>query len=248
MMYYAPVPLARQTGLRAERSYRGDEVADRVTRFLPMVRRLAWHLSGSASGALDVDDLMQAGLVALTECAQKHAGPSEDGFAAYAKLRVRGAMVDLLRSCSAEPRGHRARRLRLERTTARLHGQLGREPDLAELAKALGLSAEETQRLRDDAGPISVGSIDENYSDADIRFAAEDESAEQALLAQEDREQLVAAIAGLPERLQLVVKLYFVEELNLSEIAAVLEVSVPRVHQLKANALKQLGSALRAGS
>jgi len=245
MMYYAPVPLARHAGRRAERSYRGDEVADRVTRFLPMVRRLAWHLSGSAAGALDVDDLMQAGLVALTECAQKHAGPSEDGFAAYAKLRVRGAMVDLLRSSSAEPRGHRARRLRLERTIARLHAQLGREPDLAELAQALGLSAEEAQQLRDDAGPISVGSIDECYSDGDIRFAAEEASAEQVLLVQEDRSRLIAAIASLPERLQLVIKLYFVEELNLAEIAAVLEISVPRVHQLKAAALKQLGAFLR---
>lgn len=246
MMYYAPVPLARHAGLRAERCYRGDDVADRVTRFLPMVRRLAWHLSGSATGALDVDDLMQAGLVALTECAQKHAGPGEDGFAAYAKLRVRGAMVDLLRSSSAEPRGHRARRLRLERTIARLRAEFGREPELIELAAAWGLSVQEAQRLRDDSGPISVGSIDECYSDADIRFADGEETAEQFLLAQEDRSQLVTAIAALPERLQLVVKLYFVEELNLSEIAEVLEVSVPRVHQLKAAALKQLGVALRS--
>ena len=245
MMYYAPVPLSRQAGLRAERSYRGDAVADRVTRFLPMVRRLAWHLSGSASGALDVDDLMQAGLVALTECAQKHGGPTEDGFAAYAKLRVRGAMVDLLRSCSAEPRGQRTRRLRLEKTAARLRALLGREPDLAELAAALCLPVEEAQRLRDEATPITVGSIDECYSDADTRFAAGDDTAEQVLLAQEDRTQLITAITDLPERLQLVVKLYFVEELNLAEIAAVLEVSVPRVHQLKASALKQLRSALR---
>ncbi|HEY6816198.1 MAG TPA: sigma factor, partial [Croceibacterium sp.] len=72
------------------RAYRG-EVAGRVTRFMPMVRKLAWHLAGSAGPSLDVEDLMQVGLVALTECAQRHDGPGEDGFAAYAKLRVRGA-------------------------------------------------------------------------------------------------------------------------------------------------------------
>ncbi|MCB2064134.1 MAG: RNA polymerase subunit sigma, partial [Novosphingobium sp.] len=77
-------------------AYAGD-VADRVQRFLPMVRRLAWHVNGSGRPGIEVEDLMQAGLVALTECAQRHEGPNEDGFAAYAKLRVRGAMVDLVR-------------------------------------------------------------------------------------------------------------------------------------------------------
>jgi len=231
-------------GMLARRSYQ-DDVADRVTRFLPMVRRLAWHLSGSARGALDVEDLMQAGLVALTESAQRHQGPGEDGFAAYAKLRVRGAMVDLLRATSAEPRGMRERRLQLERTQARLRGETGREPALAEVAQAMGLSPADAQRLRDDCAPISVASLDECDLDTDAGLACARDNAEQVLLAQEDRIQLAAAIAALPERLQLVVKLYFVEELNLAEIARVLEVSVPRVHQLKAGALKQLQAALR---
>src|SRR6478735_10431721 len=111
----------------AVKAYRG-EVADRVSRFLPMVRKLAWHLSGSAGPSLDVEDLMQAGLVALTECAQRHEGPSEDGFAAYAKLRVRGAMVDLLRSTSPEARGAREKRRRIESTEHKLRLQLGRAP------------------------------------------------------------------------------------------------------------------------
>ena len=77
-------------------AYRGD-ITDRVRRFLPMVKRLAWHVHGSGRPGIELEDLVQAGLVALTECAQKHAGPGEDGFAAYAKMRVRGAMVDLIR-------------------------------------------------------------------------------------------------------------------------------------------------------
>ena len=76
----------------------GGNVGERVARFVPMVRKLAWHLSGSGGPAVDVDDLVQAGLVALTECAQRHERPSEDGFAAYAKLRRRSTIAPRTRS------------------------------------------------------------------------------------------------------------------------------------------------------
>jgi RNA polymerase sigma factor for flagellar operon FliA len=216
----------------------GGNVGDRVARFLPMVRRLAWHLSGSGGPAVDVDDLVQAGLVALTECAQRHERPTEDGFAAYAKLRVRGAMVDLLRSASHEPRGARARRKQIEDAQARLASMLGRAPSSGELAETLGIAVDELHRIRGDA--VQLASIDECYSESDLAFAADQIDAEAALLQHEDREQLIQAIASLPERQQLVVQLYFVEELNLAEIAMVLGVSVPRVHQLKAAALDKL--------
>lgn len=68
------------------RAYQGD-TADRIRRFLPMVRKLAWHVHGGGRAGIDLEDLVQAGLVALTECAQRHAGPGEDGFAAYAVAR-----------------------------------------------------------------------------------------------------------------------------------------------------------------
>ena len=82
--------------IKAQGAYRSD-AADRIRRFVPMVRRLAWHVQGGGRPGIELEDLMQAGMVALTEAAQRHSGPSEDGFAAYAKLRVRGAMVDLIR-------------------------------------------------------------------------------------------------------------------------------------------------------
>ena len=91
-------------GVKVAGAYRG-QTADRIRRFLPLVRRLAWHVHGSGRGGIELEDLMQAGLVALTECAQRHAGPGEDGFAAYAKMRVRGAMVDLIRRTVPLSRG-----------------------------------------------------------------------------------------------------------------------------------------------
>ncbi len=234
------------TRFSAAKAYGGD-VQDRITRFLPMVRKLAWHLSGSTGPSIDVEDLMQAGLVALTECAQRHDGPSEDGFAAYAKLRVRGAMVDLLRRSSSDARGMRQKRRRIEAAEQGLRSVLGREPSLQEVAAALGMTMEEFQQLRSDAVAIQVSSIEECYSDSNPAFADVDDDAESRLLRAEDSTMLIQAITSLPERLQLIVQLYFVEELNLTEIASVLNVSVPRIHQLKAAALEKLRVACLAG-
>jgi RNA polymerase sigma factor FliA len=232
-----------QSQFSVAKAYRG-EVGDRVARFMPMVRKLAWHLAGSAGPSLDVEDLMQAGLVALTECAQRHDGPNEDGFAAYAKLRVRGAMVDILRSSSPEARGAREKRRRIERAEQELRVQLQRKPKPSETASALGLSLPEFEKLRGDCAAVQLDSIDECYSDNSALFAAPEQSAEATLLQHEDREGLARGIGELPERLQMVIQLYFVEELNLSEIADVLGVSVPRVHQLKAAALDKLRLSL----
>jgi RNA polymerase sigma factor for flagellar operon FliA len=232
-----------QKSFTAAAAYRGD-MADRVRRFIPMVRRLAWHVHGGGRPGIELEDLMQAGLVALTECAQRHAGPGEDGFAAYAKLRVRGAMVDLIRRAVPLSRGAGERRRALRDKETELRGQLGREPSSAELAAALGVGAAELASLQAASVPVRIESLDESYSDSDLAFAdARPDSL--ALLADEEMRQAVAnAIVDLPKRLQLVVQLYFVEELNLAEIAAALQVSVPRVHQLKAQALEKLRTTL----
>ena len=226
------------SNFNAQRAYSGA-ANDRIANFLPMVRKLAWYYEGSCGASLDIDDLLQAGMIALTECAQRHARPGEDGFAAYAKMRVRGAMIDLLRSQSNLARGAAALGRRIERMADELRSELKREPSPKELARALGLSLDELHEAR---LPLSTSthSIDDMYSDSDAAFSSDEPDAEANLLQDEDREELIHAIAALPERLQLVIKLHFVEELNLTEIAAILDISVPRVHQLKSSALDKL--------
>lgn len=227
----------------AAHAYR-DAIGDRIRRFLPMVRRLAWHVHGSGRSGIDLEDLVQAGLVALTECAQRHAGPTEDGFAAYAKLRVRGAMVDLLRRHAPLSRGAADRRRLLREKAAELSVTLGRAPTETELAAALGIAEATLAERRADSEPLRFETLDENYSDSDMAFADQGPDAFEILADSQMRERIIAAIADLPERLQLVIQLYFVEELNLAEIAAVINVSVPRVHQLKAQALDRLRAVL----
>jgi len=237
-----PIQLKGPGGRRIAAAY-GDDPGDRVRRFMPMVRRLAWHLQGGRDG-IEVEDLMQAGLVALTECAQKHNGPGEDGFAAYAKMRVRGAMVDLIRRHVPLSRGAVERRRLMREKHALLTNKLGREPKDSELAEELGMSLAELEGLRMSSEPLRFEALDETYSDSSMAFA-DDQPDSLALLADEELRQSVAgAIGELPERLQMVIQLYFVEELNLAEIAEVLGVSIPRVHQLKAQAIDKLRSAL----
>lgn len=232
-----------QKSFSAAEAYRGD-TAGRIRRFVPMVRRLAWHVHGGGRQGIELEDLMQAGMVALTEAAQKHAGPGEDGFAAYAKLRVRGAMVDLIRRHVPLSRGAVERRRHLREAEIALRGQLGRDPLPHELAAAMGLPEAELEALRHASEPLRFESIDQAYSDADMAFADERPDSFAILADEELREAVAGAIAELPERLQLVIQLYFVEELNLAEIAEALQVSVPRVHQLKAQALDKLRAAL----
>lgn len=227
----------------AARAYQGG-TADRIRRFLPMVRRLAWHVHGSGRAGIEIEDLVQAGLVALTECAQKHSGPTEDGFAAYAKLRVRGAMVDLVRRSTPLSRSASDRRRLLAGSAQALTTTLGRPPSEDELAEAMGMTTAALGELRASSEPMRFEPIDDTYSDSDMAFADDRPDSFEIIADEQSRASVVAAIASLPERLQRVIQLYFVEELNLAEIAEVLSVSVPRVHQLKAQALDKLRAAL----
>ncbi len=221
-----------------------DEVSDRVRRFLPMVHRLAWHVNGSGRPGIEIDDLVQSGLVALTECAQRHEGPGEDGFAAYAKLRVRGAMFDLVRRNMHQTRGAAERRRRLADAESRLAIVHQRPPTETEVALELAITVAELAALRRETTPLVFDSIDETYSDRSLQFACTAQDGFEALSSQALRQRLADAVTNLPKRLQLVIQLYFVDEMNLTEIAAVLEVSTPRVHQLKAQAIEALRATM----
>lgn len=234
---------AAATAKKAARAYGGGE-ADSIRKFLPMIRRLAWHVHGSGRNGIELEDLMQAGMLALTECVRNHTGATDDGFAAYAKLRVRGAMIDLVRRHLPISRGAVERRKLLREKEGGLRLRLGREPSPDELAEALDMTLGELAELRLASEPLRFEALDDTYSDSDPAFADDRPDSLTLLEDKEMRENLVEAIASLPQRLQVVVQLYFVEELNLAEIAQVIDVSVPRVHQLKAQALDKLKAAV----
>jgi len=223
-------------------------IEDRVRRFLPLVRRSAWHIYGAGHpgniGGLEIEDLIQTGILALTECARRHDRDTEDGFAAYAKIRVRGAMLDAIRGQLNDTRTARKKRAAYDRARETLQARLGRVPSQQEMAGHMRIS--DGDLLEIEASNIRLSSIADEYDETNTAFAADDPDPFEVLCEQENRERLVSAMHNLPERLTLVLQLFYVEELNLTEIAAVLEVSVPRVHQLRAKALRDLKNLMQA--
>lgn len=230
----------------ARAAYGGD-TAEQIRRFMPMVKRLAWHANGSGRPGIEIEDLIQVGLMALTECIQRHQGQGENAFKAYAKTRVHGAMFDLIRREAPTTRTASRKQREINGEQARLANELGRMPTEGELASALGMGSGEFAAMRASAQPLRFDPIDDCYADTNPAFADQSPDTHAMLEDGEMRDRLVAAIMALPERLQRITQLYFVEELNLTEIAAILEVSVPRVHQLKGQALAALRKSLGEG-
>lgn len=212
--------------------------------YMPMVRRLAWHLNGTGHDTIEIEDLMQSGLMALSDCIRRHEGPTEDGFAAYAKTRVKGAMIDLIRREAPMSRTAARKRREMAEQENALQRTLGRKPTGSELASLLGISEIDLTSAQTASAPMRFEPIDDHYSDTSLAFADRSPDSLAILEDNETSAQLAAALAALPERLQMITQLYFVEELNLAEIAKTLDLSIPRVHQLKAQALDQLRKQL----
>jgi RNA polymerase sigma factor for flagellar operon FliA len=223
----------------------GDNSPERLARqYMPLVRKIAWHVHGRVSTAIEVEDLLQIGMVALVEAANSF----EDrglGFAAYAQLRVRGAMIDHLRRQATICRSAMAKRKDLAKVRNRLEQQLGRLPTEAEMSADMGLEPSAYREIADSVEMVQHTSMDEVYSDQSMWFADVDDRADDIL----ERESLKAAIANgiseLPEREALVLQLYFVEELNLEEIGHTLDIGAARVCQIKKAALDRLREKLR---
>ncbi|BAV65130.1 sigma-70 family RNA polymerase sigma factor [Sphingobium cloacae] len=212
--------------------------------YMPLVRKIAWHVHGRVSSAIEIEDLLQIGMVALVEAANGF----EDrglGFASYAQMRVRGAMIDHLRRQATLCRSAMARRKELAGVRRKLEQRLGRTPGEAEMAEEMGLDAATYRQIADGAEMVQHMSMDEVYSDQSMWFADVEDRADDVM----ERESLKAALAdhigALPQREALVLQLYFVEELNLEEIGQVLDIGAARVCQIKKAALDKLREKLR---
>jgi RNA polymerase sigma factor FliA len=229
---YSPRPRAR------------DENA-LVREHLPLVRRLAWHVHGSVSTAIEVEDLVQVGLVALVEAVATFEDRGQVTLKQYLVTRLRGAMIDELRRHAAMTRGAIRRRREYSRAVNQLSSALHRAPTDRELAQHMGLTPEKLRTDYASADAVKYESIDEVYADDQPWFASDTPDAFEQLSEAQTRDRLIAAIASLPEREQMVIQLYHVEELNLDEIGEVLGVGAARVCQIKSAAHARLKKAMQ---
>jgi RNA polymerase sigma factor for flagellar operon FliA len=211
---------------------------------LGLVRKLAWHVHGRVSSAIDVEDLVQIGMVALIESARAFEDRGQAAFATYATVRIRGAMIDQLRKGATLVRSAMRRRREWGAVQSRLHGELGRAPDDGEMAAALGITLEAYHAAQASMVVTHVENIDDVYSDHNDWFASEEPDAHEILARDRMQKAIAAVVKTLPEREATVLQLYFVEELNLEEIGQVLGVGAARVCQIKKSALDKLRGKL----
>jgi RNA polymerase sigma factor for flagellar operon FliA len=213
-----------------------------VVRHAALVKRIAYHLAGRLPSSVDVDDLIQAGMIGLLEAATHYSGDRGASFETYAGIRIRGAMIDALRQLDWAPRSVHRRAREAAVAIREVEGRKGGAASDAEIAAEMGIALDEYHGIVQDAASCQISSLDEVVGLADIAGSDEDpglETEDGAL-----RKAVADAIAALPERERMVMSLYYDDELNLKEIGSVLGVSESRACQLHGQALIRLRSKL----
>jgi len=212
----------------------------RIKQTMPMVKKIAWHIHGRVGRAVEIDDLIQAGMVGLVEAGNRsHQVPDEE-FSIYASQRIRGAMIDFVRRHAQLSRVVVQRKKQLREARRSLFKSQQREPTKAEMAGHLNIHEAELRAWEEDNAGRKMESLDELTEAYGMWFVDSAPSPDAEIEREQLAEKLALALASLDQRLQLVMQLYYVEELNLREIAEVVGVSVGRVSQLKTEAAQQI--------
>ncbi|MDP1863033.1 MAG: RNA polymerase sigma factor FliA [Thiobacillus sp.] len=235
------------------RSEKGEK-GDLLTLYMPMVKRLAHHMMGRLPPSVEEDDIVQAGMMGLLDAISRYDEAQSAQFEAYAIQRIRGSMIDELRHSDWMPRSARQSMRKIEKAIGMLQHQLGRQPSEGEIANAMQLPLETYQSLLGDARGHQLmyfedfGESDENDSFLDKQSANESSMPLPQLLDANLRACIIAGIENLPEREQLLMSLYYEQELNLREIAEVFGVSESRICQLHGQAIARLRTKLKEDS
>ena len=220
-----------------------------LERYAPLVKKLAYHLMGRLPASVQLDDLLQAGMIGLLD-AVTHYDPSQGAsFETYASIRIRGAMLDELRRTDWAPKSVHRKSRDLSEAIQRVEGRIGKQAGDREVAQEMGLTLDEYHQLLLDTSSCRMMSYDEivgEDSGGFDRFSTGEDDPVGMLQEDEFRGALVEAIAQLPEREQLIMSLYYEQDFNLKEIGAVLEVSESRVSQLLSQAHGRLRAKLQS--
>ena len=210
-----------------------------------LVKKIAWHIYGRASHAIEIEDLMQIGFAALVNAAQQYTRKEGATFATYASIRIKGDIIDHLRKASNLCRTTISMKKRYNKVIIDLQSKLFREPTSEEISKAMGISEVEFREWERAFQANSHESLDSVYDQYSVWFASAEDSPEDLLNDKDLKEVLKQALQQLSGNEALVIQLYYVEELNVMEIAEVLDVSSGRVSQIKKSAIANLRHGMK---
>lgn len=230
-----------------------EERNEYIEKYSPLIRYVAERLVSRLPSHISIDDLISSGILGLIDAIDKFDSNRNIMFKTYAEFRIKGAMLDELRSLDWVPRSIRKKSTQLEKTYQALEAELGRQATDEEVARALGVSMDGFHKLLDEVKGVSMVDIEafkntsQGQSRNDLFEILADETSENALDAlglTEVRNVVAEAIENLSEKEKYVISLYYYEELTMKEIGAVLGYTESRISQLHTKALMRLKSRL----
>ena len=225
-------------------SYYSSESENKIQKLiennLDLVKKIAWQIHGKVNSVIEVEDLIQQGMEGLIHAAQKYTPKDGVEFNQYAYLRIRGSIIDYLRKNSNLCRTTIKKKQEFDKAFYKLQSKLSREPSKEELTKSLDLTDDEFSYWENAFQANKVQSIEAVYDEFSILFASQNFSPEEELDDKQLKAILREALQSLNQREILVTQLYYVEELNVYEIADILEISTGRISQIKKSIIEKL--------
>ena len=221
--------------------------------YAPLVRFVAQRIASRLPANIEIDDLISAGVIGLMDAIEKYDPSRDNKFKTYAEFRIRGAILDELRSQDWVPRSVRDKAKKIDRTNAALEQKLGRVVTDSEVSEALGLELNEYYDMVSKVKSITLLSVDELLSPSqtekkNLLEILENTNSRNPFVDLKNkgvRDILVSTIDELPEKQRLVLSLYYYEELNLKEIGKILDVTESRISQLHTQAVERLKVKLK---
>lgn len=236
-----------------ESAARGSWKQEQIEQFLPLVKRIAGRLAMSLPPHVDEGDIIGYGVFGLLDALERFEAARGYKFETYASIRIRGAMIDGLRTMDWVPHSVRQKVKRVQDGFSELEYKLGRAATVKEVADLLNVEVRELEGILAQAQMLTLTSFDETIVDGEgdssgmpINLLIDQDAQEefQAVEKEEQKQVLAGAVEKLPDKEKLVVALYYQEELTLKEIAAVLKLSESRISQLHSQAILRLRGKL----
>ncbi len=219
---------------------------DQIVRHASLVKRIAYHLLNRLPPTVQIDDLIQAGMVGLLEAASNFDPDMGASFETFAGIRIRGSMIDEIRRSDWTPRSVHRKFRSVSEAIRRIENDTGEDAKDSDVAQALGIGLSEYHQILIDSSSSRIYSIDtmeESMQDAAIPSSSED-TPDEAFSSGEYQRQLAESIRQLPKKEQLVMSLYYDDELNFREIGGILDVTESRICQLHGQALLRVKSRM----